>query len=210
VYGRQWSAKFIKGDPDCDCALLSFEKEKVQGIPSVEFGRYDDLREGDEVIFCGFPYGVSQFSVHRAMISSKFIRKTKSGKEIKMFEFDGSCNPGHSGAALMAVMDGKIYGIVNAYFGLSAKIGRLEDWFRSKVKKGIGQIETYESEGKIYKINSNELWADLLQELRLKLNVGIGYAVSLDSVLESIQQELEESRRIEAERDQTAARVVGQ
>lgn len=210
VYRNEWPAKFVKGDPDSDCALLHFGEEKVEGIPSVEFGDYDDLREGDEVIFCGFPYGMSEFSVHRAMISSKFIWKSQSGREIKTFEFDGSCNPGHSGAALMSVTDGKIYGIVNAYFGLDPEIKKLEDMFRFKANRGDGRIETFELDGQIVQINSNQLWADLLEELRLKLNVGIGYAVSLDSALDSILEELEESKETVTEGGATLARVVGE
>jgi S1-C subfamily serine protease len=210
VYGNNWPAQFLKGNPDSDYALLCFGEEKVQGIPSVEFGNYDDLREGDEVIFCGFPYGVSHFSVHRGMISSKFIWEAESGRQIKIFEFDGSCNPGHSGAALMSVPDGKIYGIVNAYFGLSSEIEKLESAFRAKADRGVGQIEHFEWDGETHIVNLNKLWADLIHELRLKLNVGIGYAVSLDNISESIQGEMEESREIEAKRGQTPARVVGQ
>jgi len=211
VYRKEWPAKFLKGDPDSDCALLSFGKEKVQGIPPVEFGSYDDLREGDEVIFCGFPYGMSEFSVHRAMISSKFIWQSESGREIKMFEFDGACNPGHSGAALMSVADGKIYGIVNAYFGLDPEIKKLEDMFRSKANTAITQqIEIFELDGEMREINLYQLWADLLEELRLKLNVGIGYAVSLDSALDSILEELEESKETVTEGRASLARVVGE
>lgn len=195
VYGRRWPAHFVRGNSDGDYAILKFGEEKVQGIPPVEFGNYNDLREGDEVIFCGFPYAVSHFSVHRAMISAKLPKMLASGKNIGMFEFDGSCNPGHSGAALMKIADGKVYGIVSAYFGLSPKLKKLEDVFRFKASMGAGQIETYEANGETHKINSNELWADLLNELHLKLNVGIGYAISIDDTVNVLSQEIDKIKQ---------------
>ena len=181
VHGQEWDAKVLHKNDVFDYAILEFAEERMSGVPEIKLGKYSELEEGDEVVFCGFPFASSNFSVHRAMISSKFVME-RERKKIKLFEFDGTCNPGYSGAALLSSTTAKIYGLVTGRIGLSARMSELEEHFLHMANKGLGQIEEIEGRNGPRTINSNAMWADLLSELRSKLNVGIGYAVAIDHV----------------------------
>jgi S1-C subfamily serine protease len=74
-----------------------------------------DLREGDEVIAVGFPFGIGPST--SAGIVSGLKRSFKSpdgGQTMKnLIQFDAAANPGNSGGPLVT-MDGEVVGIVTA------------------------------------------------------------------------------------------------
>lgn len=64
----------------------------------------DSMTIGKEIIFSGFPHGISDLLIQRAIISG-FIDNHK-------FYLDGSVNGGNSGGPILDASDGKVIGIV--------------------------------------------------------------------------------------------------
>jgi S1-C subfamily serine protease len=74
-----------------------------------------DLREGDEVIAVGFPFGIGP-SISAGIVSGlkRSFRSPDGGQTMKnLIQFDAAANPGNSGGPLVT-MDGEVVGIVTA------------------------------------------------------------------------------------------------
>ncbi|MBS7806319.1 trypsin-like peptidase domain-containing protein [Variovorax sp. PCZ-1] len=74
-----------------------------------------DLREGDEVIAVGFPFGIGP-STSAGIVSGlkRSFRSPEGGQTMKnLIQFDAAANPGNSGGPLVT-MDGEVVGIVTA------------------------------------------------------------------------------------------------
>ncbi len=74
-----------------------------------------DLREGDQVIAVGFPFGIGP-SVSAGIVSGlkRSFRSPEGGQTMKnLIQFDAAANPGNSGGPLVT-MDGEVVGIVTA------------------------------------------------------------------------------------------------
>jgi serine protease Do len=74
-------------------------------LPHLQIGNYDDLRDGDQVMAIGHPYGLN-YSTSRGVVS----RKDRVMKGLKYIQTDTAINPGNSGGPLVN-MDGEIIGI---------------------------------------------------------------------------------------------------
>jgi S1-C subfamily serine protease len=74
-----------------------------------------DLREGDQVIAVGFPFGIGP-STSAGVVSGlkRSFRSPDGGQTMKnLIQFDAAANPGNSGGPLVT-MDGEVVGIVTA------------------------------------------------------------------------------------------------
>jgi S1-C subfamily serine protease len=74
-----------------------------------------DLREGDQVIAVGFPFGIGP-STSAGIVSGlkRSFRSPEGGQTMKnLIQFDAAANPGNSGGPLVT-MDGEVVGIVTA------------------------------------------------------------------------------------------------
>jgi S1-C subfamily serine protease len=74
-----------------------------------------DLREGDQVIAVGFPFGIGP-STSAGIVSGlkRSFRSPDGGQTMKnLIQFDAAANPGNSGGPLVT-MDGEVVGIVTA------------------------------------------------------------------------------------------------
>jgi S1-C subfamily serine protease len=121
----------IAVDPSTDLALL-----KITGasLPAVALRDSDGVREGQEVLFTGFPIGavLGPYPVtHRGMVSvitpiaipqgraadldPATLRRLASGS-FSVFQLDATAYPGSSGSPLYDPETGDVIGIVNMVF----------------------------------------------------------------------------------------------
>jgi serine protease Do len=124
-------AHTVASDPSADLALLRIDGPP---LPALRIGRSERVREGDILLFTGFPIGpvLGLFPVtNRAMISSitpivipaaradklnaRSIRRLAAGA-FPVFQLDGTAYPGNSGSPLYDPRTGEVVGIVNMVF----------------------------------------------------------------------------------------------
>lgn len=98
-------AKVVIKDEEHDLALLKFEGDEEPLIIS----EIEDIQEGTEVLFAGYPLSLQDLTTHQGIISA--ITKDLSG--ITTYLIDGTVNAGNSGCPLLD-LGGKVLGVVNA------------------------------------------------------------------------------------------------
>ena len=118
-------------DKDHDLALL-----KISGdaLPAMQLGDASKVREGQTLIFTGFPIGMvlGFYPVtHRAMVSSitPIILPAHNSRQLNakmisqlqkaayaVFQLDGTAYPGSSGSPLYDPDTGLVYGVINMVF----------------------------------------------------------------------------------------------
>ncbi|MBI2297146.1 MAG: Do family serine endopeptidase [Betaproteobacteria bacterium] len=108
---RKVPARVVGSDPETDLAVLKIELQK---LPSITFGRADQVRVGDVVLAIGNPFGVGQ-TVTFGIVSG--LGRSHLG--ITTFEnfiqTDAAINPGNSGGALVDA-SGNLIGINTAIY----------------------------------------------------------------------------------------------
>jgi serine protease Do len=121
----------VATDADSDLALL-----RISGpaLPPLKLGQSDDVKEGQEVFFTGYPIGAvlgPHAATHRAIIASvtpiaiplsragelspQTVRRLASG-QYPVFQLDATAYPGNSGSPLYDAATGEVIGIVNKVF----------------------------------------------------------------------------------------------
>lgn len=119
-----------------DLAVLRMEGAR---LPALKLGNADRIRDGDRVLFTGFPLGGALGLIptsHRGMISaitpiaiaalssqrldSTVVRRL-SDKPISVFQLDATAYPGNSGSPVYDPDTGEVLGIINMVFVKSSK-----------------------------------------------------------------------------------------
>jgi serine protease Do len=118
-------------DKDHDLALLKISGE---ALPVMQLGDASKVREGQTLIFTGFPIGMvlGFYPVtHRAMVSSitPIILPAHNSRQLNakmisqlqkapyaVFQLDGTAYPGSSGSPLYDPETGLVYGVINMVF----------------------------------------------------------------------------------------------
>lgn len=150
---RAIPGKIIFNDINNDIAIL--EIQNFNGVP-LRIVNSDSAEIGNEVFTIGYPYNV-------------FSEKTLTCGNIAAFEnglikIDTSVNNGNSGGPLFNI-NGDIIGIINTKLGRLSKF--LEEIERAKPQASII----------IGKIDPIKAFQQMLREMQLNLNIGIGYAI---------------------------------
>ncbi len=100
--------------PEKDLAVI---KVDVEGLTSIEVGRSNALRLGDDVVAIGFPLGLGGPTVTKGIISATDRNIDVNGAAIDQLEgllqTDAAINPGNSGGALVDTA-GRLIGINTA------------------------------------------------------------------------------------------------
>jgi S1-C subfamily serine protease len=78
-----------------DLAIL---KIKSGNYRALRLADYKDVKEGNEVYFCGYPLSSWHHAINHGMVSSMFTRDS-----IKIIQIDGSVNSGNSGGVRLWV-----------------------------------------------------------------------------------------------------------
>jgi S1-C subfamily serine protease len=121
----------VATDADSDLALL-----KISGppLPPLKIGQSGDVKEGQEVLFTGYPIGAvlgPHPATHRALIASvtpiaiplsradelspQTIRRLSAG-QYPVFQLDATAYPGNSGSPLYDPVTGDVLGVINKVF----------------------------------------------------------------------------------------------
>ncbi len=111
---KDYKAKVLNFNEDADIAIIKIE---VSGLNFLELGDYNEVKEGEEVAFIGFPL-IFRFPItHTGIISAKTKSKYKEDKEsVDVYTINAFVNQGNSGGPLFSVKSGKVIGIINARF----------------------------------------------------------------------------------------------
>jgi serine protease Do len=99
------NARVVGVHTETDLALLKIE---ASGLPSLPFGRYQDVHQGQMVFAFGSPEGLSN-SVTRGVVSS-IARQPDPDRPMVYIQTDAPINPGNSGGPLVDD-EGKVVGI---------------------------------------------------------------------------------------------------
>jgi serine protease Do len=103
--GRTVEARIIGTDSEIDLALLKVE---ARGLPAIQLGDYNKLRQGEVVFAFGSPEGL-QDSVSMGVVSAA-ARQRDADSPMVFVQTDAPINPGSSGGPLVNV-DGELVGI---------------------------------------------------------------------------------------------------
>jgi len=85
--------------------LAFLEAPKNIELPSVQLGRYEDLKDGDAVVAIGHPYGLN-YTATQGTISK--VDRIRDG--LKYIQIDAAINPGNSGGPLVN-KSGEVIGV---------------------------------------------------------------------------------------------------
>ena len=107
--GRKFEAEVLGSDPMTDIALLKVEADV--DLPTVDFGRSDTLRVGDEVVAVGNPFGLG--GTVTSGIVSALSRDIRSGPFDDFIQTDAAINRGNSGGPLFN-NEGDVVGVNTA------------------------------------------------------------------------------------------------
>lgn len=124
------STRKILVDYKHDIALLAISGK---AIPTMQLGRSDQVREGQQLAFTGFPIGMVlglHPVTHRGIVSAitPIALPTVNSKQLNknmlvrlrdpytVFQLDATAYPGNSGSPLYEKDSGKVVGIINKVF----------------------------------------------------------------------------------------------
>ncbi len=128
-------AKVTATDPAHDLALLRFEGN---ALPALKLGDMDQIREGDQLYFTGYPIGSIlglYAATHRAGLAaivpiytplpraSELNARTirQASDPFRVFQLDAIAYPGNSGSPLWQPESGVVMGVVNSVFVKGSK-----------------------------------------------------------------------------------------
>ncbi len=112
--GTESDAVVVSAQPENDLAVLRAQTLPDDLVPATLRGT-GDLREGDQVVAVGFPFGIGP-SVSSGVISGlRREYRSPEGKRLltNLIQFDAAANPGSSGGPLVT-NEGEVVGIVTA------------------------------------------------------------------------------------------------
>lgn len=168
--GRQASAKLVGSDPDSDLAVLKVQLDK---LPTVVFGRSDDLHVGDTVLAIGNPFGVGQ-TVTAGIVSALGRSQLGINTYENFIQTDAAINPGNSGGALVDAA-GQLVGINTAIFSRSG--GNLGIGFAIPASTAQQVMDSIVREGRVTRgwigVETRELNAEIAQTLGLDSLQGV-------------------------------------
>lgn len=168
-----------------DFAVFDVPKLRERNTYQLTFGNPSNKRQGDEVIFLGYPLEHNNLVVHKGIISS-FYQSGPSKTE--MIQIDASVNQSNSGGPLIDPETGSVIGIISRKAtGLSIAFKELNDVYDKNIESlkhaknmlslgGFDPVAAFEAGQNQMKI--------LSKEIQRSANVGIGYAISIKHLKE--------------------------
>jgi S1-C subfamily serine protease len=169
-----------------DFAVLEFPELMAKPAPhQFVLDKARGHRIGDRVAFLGFPFEHLNLTCHSGIISSYY----ESGPA-KVIQLDASVNPSNSGGPLIDQNTGEVLGIITRKAtGLTQGFDQL----RETLKKNIAAIRAVSGSGFGVKFGGIDHFQTLeagqgqmlavLDEIERQANVGIGYAFSIEHLI---------------------------
>lgn len=121
-------ARVVRIDEEHDLALLEIDGV---ALPALTLGDSDEVREGQEIAFTGFPIGMvlglypathrgiiaaitptAQPTQHANELSTLRISRSRSGFDA--FQLDATAYPGNSGSPVFELTNGRVVAIINS------------------------------------------------------------------------------------------------
>lgn len=169
-----------------DFAVMDFpEIVGGEGVHNFDLLSPSALRPGDQIAFAGYPFEHDNLTIHGGMISSFY----RSGPA-EIIQLDASVNASNSGGPLFDVETGAAIGIITrkatgltrAFHGfretLLGNIQILTDARRGGGRILIGGVDP----GEVALVSQRQMLMTL-SEIERQANVGIGYAISADHLM---------------------------
>lgn len=164
------------------CLLLP---RKQLDVPFLEIGDFENLREGDDVYTCGYPFGLNKSIVSHGILSTIYNDTIKrswksiavSGQVLQGI-VDMTMNRGNSGGPILKVSpDGndKVIGIADF---IITPAGEITDSLLAQISKGRGVVELAE-------VDPNEVLSKL-SRFATQVSVGIGGIVVINHFLHEL------------------------
>jgi serine protease DegS len=158
--GRSASASVVGTDPETDLALL---KINLTSLPTIVFGRTDELRVGDVVLAIGNPFGVGQ-TVTQGIVSATGRQQLGISTFENFIQTDAAINPGNSGGALINT-EGQLAGINTAIFSRSGGSQGIGFAIPANLAKAV--MEQILKQGRVIRgwlgINAQDITPDLAE-----------------------------------------------
>jgi S1-C subfamily serine protease len=110
--GTESEAEVISTQPENDLAVLQ-AKTLPDDLVAATLRSTADLREGDEVMAVGYPFGIGASASAGIVSGLRREYRSPEGKRVltNLIQFDAAANPGNSGGPLVTA-DGEVVGIV--------------------------------------------------------------------------------------------------
>lgn len=163
-----------------DFAILKIQDSN---LPFLELSDENNFEEGEQVLFCGYPFGLDNHTTHIGILSSIFIRQTDiKGIEQNVLQIDGSINKGNSGGPLLDIKSKKVIGVISTREGrLTCNLEKVKNYISEQLSKSGGSVY-------IQGVNPIPVILDLIEVLDRNISVGIGHAISSKYVLNYLKE----------------------
>jgi len=163
--GRTIPAHVVGSDPETDLAVL---KVDMKNLPSITFGRSDQLSVGDVVLAIGNPFGVGQ-TVTQGIVSALGRNHLGINTFENFIQTDAPINPGNSGGALIDA-DGNLVGVNSAIYSRSG--GSMGIGFAIPVSLARQIMEQIIRQGSVTRgwvgIEAQDITPELAESFKLK------------------------------------------
>lgn len=184
--GREFSATLVGTDPTTDIALI---KVDAKDLPTVAFGKSDDLKVGEWVLAVGNPFMLNS-TVTAGIVSAKARSLGMGGGQLGIESFiqtDAAVNPGNSGGALVNTA-GELIGINTAIYSETGNYAgysfAVPSSIVSKVVTDLKQFGTVQRA--LLGIMGGNVTAQVVEQENLKVNEGVFVSeVTKDGAAES-------------------------
>lgn len=168
-----------------DFAVFDIPKLRERNLFQLSFGDPSSKRLGDDVIFLGYPLDHNNLVIHKGIISSFY---ESGSSKTQVIQIDASVNNSNSGGPLIDPETAEVIGIITRKgTGLSDMFKQLQKVFdenneslkNAKNMMSLGGFDPVAA----FEANQNQMKA-LCKEVERSANVGIGYAFSINHLLE--------------------------
>jgi len=185
------SSKVVASSPEDknDFAVLEIPGIDYDERYNFELGSVDDdVNVGVEILFLGYPFEHLNLVAHRGYISSIY----PAGNKV-IIQIDGSVNSSNSGGPLMHPYTKKVVGIITRK---STGLAKEFDQLIASLDTNI-QLLSRPMSGSVQMMGIDPVKALLATQTQLKIvaqnmkrssNVGIGYAFSLEKLVEAVEK----------------------
>lgn len=160
----------------------------------LEFSQDEEVYIGQKVCIFGYPLGKENLSMNKGTISSIYERCG-----VKVFQIDGIVNNGNSGGPLIDAKTGKVIGIVTRKEG---GLNKMFEQLKEAIERNIEIAHNASQSGDVIVCGISHTEAiektfitirGLIDQIERSANVGIGYAFSVNKIIEDLKVLREEN-----------------
>ena len=169
--GRKTSAKVVGSDPETDLAVVRID---LNNLPSITFGRSEQVQVGDVVLAIGNPFAVGQ-TVTMGIVSALGRNHLGINTFENFIQTDAAINPGNSGGALIDAR-GNLIGINTAIYSNNRAGGSLGIGFAIPVSTAKQVMESIIKTGQVIRgyigVEPQEITPEMVDALKLARSSG--------------------------------------